>query len=242
MWLLLIIICFLVLLIAYEFNFWKTHQRPLTSEEILKLSKIRQIKYINKFFHFSRQQFNINPSFRSHLDQSGRWDKISLPVSATASFLTALLKYKRHEWWVMVLADEYTAKLIWANKGLNNESCYFKGDYETLLNLAKKYNCNTIISMHNHPHTSDRYWNLLHPSETDLKTAKKLKSLFKNEKMNLIESLCSQGDFIVYDYMFSSPFPNTSIKEISAENNISENNNYKLHCEIRNGKNLKVNL
>ena len=238
-----ILISIIVAYLIYELIFFITQRKPLSQDEILQLSKIRRIKYINNHYNFFRNTYNINPKYRSCLDKTGRWDRVSLPNNTILSFLTTLLKYKRHEWWVCVLADDNEGKLIWANKGPNNESCYFTGSQSNLLEMTKLYNCNTVIHIHNHPHTFDRYWNLLSPSETDLETSKILKKFYSSQNLNYIDALCTQGDFLIYEYSFETFFPKgTSEKEISLENNISPINNYKLHKEIRKGKNERINL
>ena len=233
----------ILIYLIYEFIFWKTHQRPLSKEEVFKLSNIRKVRYINEHFKFSRNTYNINPNYRSCLNKSGRWDNISIPNHNILSFLTALLKYKRHEWWVYLLADDNTGRLVWANKGPNNESCYFTGNILTVLNLAKKHNCHTVIHIHNHPHTLERYWNLLSPSDTDLETSKKLKDFCNSHNLNFINAVCSQGSFLIYDYCFDSFFPKgSSQSEIFSENNLSPRNNYILHKEIRKWGKIKIDL
>lgn len=233
----------LVIYSLYELIFFLCHQRALSKEEITKLSNIRKIKYINSHFSFSRSTYNINPKYRASLNVSGRWDKISISTKDVLSFLTVLLRYKRHEWTAFVLANESEAKYIWANKGDDNESCYYKGNLLDIVNLAKTSNCNTIIKIHNHPHTHDRYWNLLSPSDQDMKTFEILKQHLTKNGLNFIDALCTQGNFLIFGYCFDnySP-PNSNEEDILKENNISKFKNYKLHIEIRKYKNKRINL
>ena len=230
-----IIILPLALYAIWSIVFWKTHQRPLTEEEVRKLAQVRRAEFINSHFKFSPSRYEINPRYRESLDKFGRWDKISVPFVEAGSFVAELLRFKRHEWSVWLLADETVVKLIWANKGDDNESCYFSGNQVHLVLLAINNQCNTVIHFHNHPHTKARYWNLLRPSAVDLKTYNGLMEFYNERGLNFIDGVCSQGGFVVYGHSFSDNyFPqNTSVAEIIAENDVCPKNNYKLHRELR---------
>ena len=95
---------------------------PLNRMEAKRLAEIRKNAFINKHFRFSTSEYRINPNYRASLDSDGRWDRISVPLRDSLSCLTELLRHKRHEWWVIALADDNECKLIWANKGDDNSS------------------------------------------------------------------------------------------------------------------------
>ena len=228
--------------VFYRLLFWITHRRPLNENEIKELSECRRIVYINKIFQFTHDKAKVNPAYRSSLDKEGRWDRIDISLTETPALITELLRYKRHEWSVWCLTDEEKSRFIWANKGDDNESCYFKGSISHLVSLAKGANCSTVIHFHNHPHTAERTWNLLSPSKQDLKTLEKMSERFDDEGMNYISALCSQGNFIVYGSSFSTKYypPGTSTAEIEKENGISQWKNYKLHRELQKNKGKKI--
>lgn len=237
-----IIVLALILAVIYRFLFWLTHRRPLAESEIKQLSECRRAVYISKIFQFTHEKTKVNPAYRSSLDKEGRWDRIDIPLRETPSLITELLRYKRHEWFVWCLADEEKSRFIWANKGDDNESCYFKGSISQLVALAKAANCSTVIHFHNHPHTAEITWNLLNPSMQDLKTLENMSGRFGAEGMNYISALCSQGGFIVYGSSFASQYypKGTSTAEIEKENGISQWNNYKLHRELQKHRKAKI--
>ena len=228
--------------IIKEIVFWRTHRRPLSNEEVKLLSEARRCAEINKIFQFTHEKVKVNPKYRSSLVNEGRWDRIDFATKNTPDLITELLRYKRHEWSVWCLTDEEKCKYIWANKGDDNESCYFKGSIPGLISLAAHSNCNTVIHFHNHPHTADRTWNLLSPSEQDLKTLKAMGETFENCGLNYISALCSQGKYIIYGNMFYSGYypPGTSQNEVRKENDVSEKQNYRLHKELRKNKKTKI--
>lgn len=228
--------------IAKEIIFWCTHRRPLSDEEVKSLSEARRCVEINKIFQFTHNQVKVNPTFRSSLDREGRWDKIDVELNQTPALITEMLRYKRHEWSIWCLTNEQKCKFLWANKGDDNESCYFKGSIPGLISLATHSDCNTVIHFHNHPHTADRTWNLLSPSDQDMRTLKAMSETFENGGLNYISALCSQGKYIIYGSMFYSGYypPGTSMNEVRKENDVSEKQNYRLHKELRKIKKAKI--
>lgn len=213
-------------------------KRPLTDKEIIDFANVKRTYLIYKTFDFTHIQFNVNPKYRESLDSRGRWDRASLKLTETLSCFTDLLKYKRHEWFLWGLADEKECKFIWANKGYDNESCYFSGSFSGLVALAKENKCHTVISMHNHPHTKERYWNLLKPSQTDINTYNKLKSFFESKGLNYIDALCTQGSFMIYGFSICDDYlPAEQIAdEIRERNNKSKLINKVLRIQYNEAK------
>lgn len=235
------IIFALSIFILYKIWQDKKDREPLSDVEIKRLSEARRADYINSHFRIDTTRATVNPRYRESLAKFGRWDKVSIEYSKICPLITDLLKYKRHEWSVWVLANEHEGKFIWANKGDDNESCYFMGDMAYLIELAHDNDCNTVIHFHNHPHTQDRYWNLLSPSKTDIDTLEKMKVRFDAAKLNYISGLCSQGRFIIYGQMFYSSFypGNSKTASIVAVIN-GEKANKELHKELRRIGNTKI--
>lgn len=220
------------------------HRRPLLDNEIEMLSQARRKAYINELFAFSHQPASVNPEYRASLSHEGRWDRVDVELKKTLSLLTELLKYKRHEWSVWCLANDTRCMYLWANKGWDNSSCFFKGSMVQLVALAKSTGCTTLIHMHNHPHTADRTWNLLRPSDTDLQSLSSMQDICDEAGLNYIDALCSQGKYIIFGFSFFDGYypTGTRVEDIAAENGLSEKSNYSLHKELRKIKNVKINL
>lgn len=218
-------------------------KRPLSTNEIIALSECRRNDYINNRFVVHRVSLNINVDYRGSLSSEGRWDKISLNYNDIYSAITKLLQYKRHEWSVWVLTNEDESKYLWANKGDDNQSTYFKGDFSTLIMLALGSSCNTVIHFHNHPHTQDRYWNLLQPSDTDIETFNEIKNIFNDCGLNYIAGIASQGYFKIYGQCFSENYipEGCSVEEIKAQNNLSRQSNYDLRKELDEKGKITIN-
>lgn len=178
------------------------HSRPLNDDELKLLYDLRFKKYIENKFKFKKVGYRATDSYRSSLNSDGRLDTLNIPIEHIPVFLTDLLRHKRHEWIAFVFCDEKNSRYIWLNKGPNNEKVSPKIPIELLVSLAKQKNCYTIIEFHNHPHTQDRWWNLLGPSDQDLKTEKYLSEYFFNNGISLISGLCTQGMYIIYGYKF----------------------------------------
>ena len=106
---------------------------------------------------------------------------------------------------------------------------------ESIVDFAKKNQCTTIIKFHNHPHTADRWWDLLSPSNTDLNTAEKLSEYLYNNGISLISGLCTQGMFIIYDYQFhDNSLPNDLRMNslVNFNQNATDEEHIKMHKTI----------
>lgn len=230
--------------VIFKFLFWLTHRRPLTEDEMERLSSARRVAAINSTYSFTHDVVHVNPDYRASLDKEGRWDRVSIPLGETLSLLTQMLRYKRHEWSVWCIADETECKYLWANKGDDNESCYFKGSMAVVGALAEASKCNTLIHMHNHPHTEERTWNLLSPSETDMETLNHMSPICDGLGLNFVDALCSQGKFIVFGWSFPDQYYPTgsSVEEVRIENGISKEQNFRLHTELARIRNEKISI
>ncbi len=216
-----VISVYLFFKLLFSILFWLTHRRPLSPEQISKLAEARRCHYINQNFRFSSDRFNVNPKYRESLSKEGRWDRVSISYPVIATAIAEILRYKRHEWYVLVLSNEKESKFIWANKGDDNKSCYSKANIIQTILLAESNDCNTVMAFHNHPHTQDSYWNLLAPSETDIVSCNRFKQVFNEVGLNYIDGLVSQGNYIIYGYSFADSYhpAGSTIEEINKENN-----------------------
>ena len=237
-----LILVFIALKILLNILFWLTHRKPLTDDQISKLADVRKNLYINQHFKFSTDGYKINPKYRESLDKDGRWDRVEIQYPIIGAAVAELLRYKRHEWFIIILANENEAKYIWANKGDDNSSCYSKVNLLQISQFAKSNDCNTVLDFHNHPHTKERYWNLLSPSQTDINSLKTWTDYFTKAGLNYISGIVSQGQYIIYGYEFSEMYhpPGCSIEEIKEENNKSKKHDYQLQKELKKIKNEKI--
>jgi hypothetical protein len=227
---------------CFEGIYYVTHQRPLTDKEILKLAQKRRNAHINSHFKITHQKMSVNPKFRACFTNNGRWDTFVLPFDEIMPCITETFRYKRHEWSIYALANENGSKLLWANKGNDNSSTYYKGSIPLLITLARNTGCNTVIHMHNHPHTQGRYWNLLRPSDQDITSYNYYREIFNDNGLNYIVGVCTQGEFMIYGQMFSDAYMPISeiVKNISDENKKGVKYSYKLHLERRKPGNNKI--
>lgn len=214
--------------------------KPLNEDEIAMLSKARKAIYINTHFKFSDKKYNVNPKYRACIASDGRWDKVSIAYSMIPSFVADLLRLKRHEWHVYVLSNENEGKWVWCHKGDDNSQVRIAHLLMAFAaDKAIASGCNTIISMHNHPHIQERYWNLLKPSDADLECFETEEKIFNENGLNLICGIVSQGEYSIYGYSFPTSYMphGCSIEEIKEANGNNRKANAKLREELRKTKN-----
>ena len=233
-----IVIILVVAKAFYEISFWRAHRNPLTKEELSELSRARSIEWINGKCKFKNGTTTVNHTFRSRMNPDGKLYSIRIPLQESLMTVSELLKHKRHEWYVFLLADYDEVKLMWANKGDDGLTCYYSGDFSSLIYSGRKMDCCTVIRIHNHPGKES----VMRPSEQDLKSNESLKSLFAEAGFNFLDAVCVAGAFHVFGANFLDCNYPYDAKSIERENGISDRQNYKLHLELRRKKRIKIRV
>jgi len=208
--------------------------KPLNKEEIALLSKARKKQAEKSRLNFSTEHFEINPDYRQFLSSGGRWDEISVPYNKALAMAAELIRYKRHEWLILILASNTKCRFIWANKGNNNMSCYLSGTFDDIIEKAIQNGCGTIIDFHNHPCTVD-FQGALSPSDTDMNTAAKWAEKARAAGLNYICAVGVRGQFSVYYSSFDeSIYPKScTVEYIESQNGLSKSGNRALRRELR---------
>ena len=217
-----------------ELLFYLTHQRPMTEAEINLLAIKRKRRYIMRTFRFPQAECSVDKSFKSSMSPYGKWYFQSVGIHNFPSYVSALLKGKKHEWVVIGLVKDERIICFWANKGHDNRSVYFTCEIDELLSLCRQFGCHSVIRLHNHPNSNPQYYNCLLASDQDRASAKSLAQEMNARGLNWFDFVCERGRFVEYFRSFSTGFmplcakPNT----IRSKNNISATGNYKLHREL----------
>lgn len=221
------------LYLVFELFYFLFHTDPLNREEIEKLSKKRKKKYIKDNYNFICYDLKVNKSFKSAMKPNGGWYDVEEELRIFPSLISALLKWKKHEWVVIAIEKEGVVYGFYANKGSDNSSVSFNCSLQYLMNKCQQHNCYTIMRFHNHPNDNPQYKTGLLASKQDLISAKACSDIV-GTKYNWLDFVCERGRFIKYYEVYSQNFlpACAKIESIMAQNNISKLRNYKLHREL----------
>lgn len=220
---------------TYYFIWLGFHKRPLTEKEIIKLSEKRKRKALarqNKFLRgFKKGRYVKNQS----LNPSGSYIKCDINTRIFPSFISSQLHGKKHEWWIMGLVKDNRVIYYWANKGIRDHVSLSINFY-SILDDCKRYQCNGILDLHNHPNSNPSKYTTLVASSEDKKTSKTFASLAAERGISYLSFVCSVGEWILYQRHYSNKLPfepeNVTVDYIKKQNGISPAQNRQLHREL----------
>ena len=98
----------------------------------------------------------------------------------------------------------------------------------------QKNGCSTIMRFHNHPNSSPNTQTCFLASEQDKISAKEMSVIATSKGINWIDFVCERGNYLMFFKQFSDQFYPEYAKtsNISKENSVSSNANYRLHREL----------
>lgn len=229
-------ISMIVLIICYR-RWCNTHKRPLTYDEIEKLSEKRikkEIKRINSLVGYfeSGHRYVKNTSF----DPNGQLYTCNIKASEFPSYIASQLFGKKHEWIVEGMVCDGVVIKYWANKGYNSNSVCLSTSIENIIDICNENNCTALLDLHNHPNSNPNKYNCLLSSEADRRTSDIWSKELNDSGISLYSFICERGQWILYyrhltDKLQKQP-DFTTIEYIKNENGISELQNLKLHKEL----------
>ena len=193
-------------LLGIPIVFYFTHRKPLSYEQVEKLSRRRAKNYATKNYTFSKTPMTANLEFKSRLDTTGRWYSINEPLNTFPSLVADLLKGKHHEWVVIALEKNGIVYKMWTNKGLDNQSVSFNCDLNDIIHqciLNKGY---SVLRFHNHPNPNPNQYTTLLASETDLISARSCSEIVCKSGFNWFDFVCAQGNYLLFYSRMSDSF------------------------------------
>lgn len=231
-----LIICIVTYIIAYK-HWCKTHRRPLNDDEIKRLSIKRinkEIKRINNLVgrFESGYKYKKNTSF----DSSGHFYHCNIDSYEFPSYISSQLFGKKHEWIVLGIVKNGTVIGYWANKGYDRNSVSLNISIKRIVDLCVDNHCTAVLDLHNHPNSNPNKYNCLVASNADKKTSQIWFNELNKKGISLFSFVCERGNWLLYYKNLTNKlqvYPEfTKISYIKKENNISEEQNLKLHKEL----------
>lgn len=189
---------------------------------------------IERYFQPSRFAYYPNPRFKSKLKADGRFYPVSLDVGQVPSYVANLLKYKKHEWAVLVFLKDRVAKLMWANKGVDRTQVSTLLPEYLMVQMAIENDCNVIMKFHNHPASQPHLYRYNAPSEQDRRWADVLSVALVNHAISCAMYVCERGRAYRYNLTVCPQFiPLESVQEqVASLNGASAWQNIRLHLEL----------
>jgi hypothetical protein len=228
------LIVVLILITAIVAIVLASFSRPLAEEQIPELAQKRRKRKI--LLHFSPSSFSyFSPTteFKSGLKPDGKLYQFDLEMPHVPSYVAELLKYKKHEWSVIVFLKDQKAEHLWANKG-PDRTRVSSVSVNSILNTAKGSKCDTIMAFHNHPAHDPQHYSYRNPSDLDLEAAEKFSQILNTANISYLDHVCERGK--AYRYCLN-PSPTlyplaTILDEVKVENSQGRITHIRLHFEL----------
>lgn len=169
------------------------HRHPLGPEEIKELASKRQWEHLLGAYAFSGTPRIADPVEKKAMKGSGQFVRCDLSYSEIPSVVSGLLKYKKHEWIVIVFIRKFHAEYLWWNKGSDGRSVspHLRCGY--LENTIKLHKPDTLAILHNHPNPNPSRYRTNLPSAQDLGSAEFMASSLAKAGISLLEFVCERG-------------------------------------------------
>lgn len=210
-----------------------THLRPLNESEVIELATKRRGKEIQKYFDCYVGQIVVNPEFKTRMNATGKFYRISDSLFEFPSRVAGLLKYKKHEWVIIGFEKNKAIDLIWVNKGFDNSRASIYLPISRTKEIAKQGHHSSVLVFHNHPNPNPNRYDCTSPSDLDRATAREYASVLNASCINVVKFVCERGRPHRY---FLSPahsfFPVTDFRFVVNQlNGRSRFKNLRLHLE-----------
>ena len=196
------------------------NRHPLNPEEILELARLKQWRHLLAVHAFSSIPVPADASKKKAMKASGQFVRCDLKFSQLPATIASLLKYKKHEWVVLVFVKDLHAECLWWNKGQdgNSVSPHLRGGY--LDNALRLHKPDMVVRLHNHPNPDPSRYRVNQPSSQDLRSAEYFSKLLSQEGIGLMDFVCERGvPYLYFAFLSARSAPVEGfIKDISEIN------------------------
>ena len=208
--------------------------KPLSDRQVQQLARKRRRRLIEHYFRPSRFAYHPDRRFKSKLKADGEFYPLSLDVDQVASYVANLLKYKKHEWVVLVFLKDRVAKFMWANKGIDRTQVSTLLPEHLTVRMAIDNDCNVVMKFHNHPASQPHRYRYNSPSKADSRSAAALSGVLASRGISCAMHVCERGRAYRYHRIVSPRlFPLDGVQEqVASLNGMSAWQNIRLHLEL----------
>ena len=211
------------------------HRHPLNEQEIYQLSRKRQRNSALSKYDFSTMPQPADPAEKKAMKSQGEFVVCDLQYRDAPSRIAGLLKYKKHEWIVIVFINSFHIRCLWWNKGPDRTQVWSFLQDHSLKSAIKSFDSDAIAIFHNHPNPDPSRYRMNMPSEADLHSADFYDEKFSQERISLLEFICERGvPYLYYASFTDSVVPVAPIAdEILKVNGTGIFKNYSLRKELK---------
>ena len=211
------------------------NRHPLTQEEVQKLLRKRQWEKGLMLHSFSSRPILANPEEKKRMKSGGEWLEFYEKFELVPARMAGFLKYKKHEWIIVVVVQSRNSLCLWWNKGPDNTSVAPRLPIESIISVARSKNADLVALLHNHPNSNPSLYDCTEPSAQDLRSAEYTAKSLSQSGISMLEFVCERGSpYLYYAHFTDRGIPPAPIlHDIQCKNGNGLFGNYSLRCELR---------
>jgi hypothetical protein len=229
-----------LILILWGIDIYR-HRHPLTSEESLRLAqKRRRVRALFEY-RFSMIRRPADPAEKKAMKSQGEFVSCDMDYHNAPTQIAGLLKYKKHEWIVILFITSNRVFRLWWNKGSDGTRVWsFLGNsvFQSTISAMRP---DAVAIIHNHPNPDPWRYQVHFPSEADLRSAGFYDGLLRKHDVTLLEFVCERGTPHLYYASFTDRVVPVEpiLRDIQSVNGTGVFKNYSLRKELERSTNAE---
>lgn len=210
----------------------------LTRGELQRLAVERRVAAIASDYQFSFRptspaSFDFR-SFKSRMKSTGGFVRLDEPLGSFPALAAALLKGKKHEWFLFGYVRDDKVVGLWMNKGPDGSKVVPLLSIKEFVTSALRVGTTDVLEFHNHPNSNPRLYRTASASEQDEKSASLFGQEFAIRAIAFHAFVTERG----MHHQYGSWIPNSRHplvgfqSQADAANGVSRWSNFKLRREL----------
>lgn len=150
--------------------------RELTPAEILDIAQQMRIAAIWDKIQWSQDTWSSEPlrDTKKRMKSAGGIHECNADAGDFVAFAAALLKHKKHEWFIVGWAANRRVSRYWCNKGPDSTMVIPGLGPEEMAHAAKVTRATVVYDLHNHPNPSPQRLDCSQASAQDLESSRQI--------------------------------------------------------------------
>ena len=186
--------------------FRKTHQKPLSYEQIIKLSRRYADEYVKKNYRFTASAKTNTPLFGSIVRENRTWYSLEEPLNTFPANVATLLRNEELEWAVTAIEKEGVVKALWLDRDAVNSNTFLRCNANRIVEKCQQIGGYTIFRFHNHPAQEADNPSAIAPTELETSFAQECSEIACRNGINWYDFICSKGRFKLYYSQIADSF------------------------------------
>ena len=231
---LLVLVSLIVICLVASFIY---DGRPLSQTEVATIAQQRRLDAVWYRIGWTEQRFDPS-DFRKEkksMRARGGTQKCEESTSTFPNYAAALLKGKKHEWWIAGWSIGGQISDFWCNKGPDGTKVYPGLSKNKLQEVASMQGCELVIDVHNHPNPDPSKFICIFASDADLVHSRLVGEYLSKHEVAYLAFVAERGmsyPYAIYIPRSWSPLQ-ANIDDVTEKSALSRSNRREMRRSFR---------